>query len=85
MHEGDALGEEAREHAEAWADLEHDIGRIEQGEPFDHAEDVRIDEKVLPERLPRPDGHSPKTASALASICAVSVAGSTPRASARAR
>ena len=49
----DAVGEIAREHAEAGADLEHDVVRRELGEAADHAEDVLVDEEVLAELLLR--------------------------------
>ena len=75
----DAVGEVARQHAETRADLEHDVVRLELGEPADHAEDVLVDEEVLAERLLRRDGwHAhgrPNAAVALASICAASSAG----------
>ena len=64
----DALGEVAREDAEAGADLEHDVVRAEVGETADHAEDVLVDEEVLAELLLRRDPHSPNAAVALASI-----------------
>ena len=47
----DPVGEEAREDAEARADLEHDVVGLELGEPPDHAEDVVVDQEVLAERL----------------------------------
>ena len=53
MHMRDALGEEAREHAEPGPDLEHDVVSIELGEPLDHAQDVLVDQEVLAERLLR--------------------------------
>ena len=49
----DALGEVAREDAEARADLEHDVVGLEVGEAPDHAEDVLVDEEVLAELLLR--------------------------------
>ena len=55
----DAVGEETRQDAEARADLEHDVVGSECGEPFDHAEDVLVDEEVLAVRLFR-DGRSRK-------------------------
>ncbi len=42
---GDVLGE----HAEAAADLEHDVLTGQLGGAVDHAEDVGVDEEVLPE------------------------------------
>ena len=81
----DAVGKETRQDAEARADLEHDVVGSECGEPFDHAEDVLVGEEVLAVRPFRDDVHgSPKTVAALASICAASASGSSPRASARA-
>ena len=68
VHVGDPLGEKAGQDAEPRPDLEHDVGAVELGEPLDHAEDVLVDQEVLAERLPRRDAHSPKTASAFASI-----------------
>ena len=68
VHVGDTLGEEPGQHAEPRADLEHDIGLIQAGEPFDHAQDVLVDQEVLPQRLLRGHLHRPKTASAFATI-----------------
>jgi hypothetical protein len=83
VDEGDAAGEEAREDAEAGADLEDDVVRLERGEPLDHAQDVLVDEEVLAELLLRVDVHaSPNAASAFCSICVSSSAWSTPRISA---
>ena len=45
----------AREDAEPGTDLEHDVLRLELGEPTDHAEDVLVDEEVLAELLLRDD------------------------------
>ena len=80
----DALGEVAREGAEARADLEHDVVGLEIGEAADDAEDVLVDEEVLAEPLLRRDPHSPNAAVALASIRRASSAASSPRASASA-
>ena len=44
-----ALGEVLGEHAEAAADLEHDVLCAELGGVLDHTEDVGIDEEVLTE------------------------------------
>ena len=66
-----SLGQVTREHAEPWADLEHDIVLAELGEPLDHAQDVVVDQEVLPERLARPDAHNEKTRSAFATICSL--------------
>ncbi len=49
VHVGDALGEVLGEHAEAAADLEHDVAGVELGGAADHAEDVRVDQEVLAE------------------------------------
>ena len=79
------VGEVAREHADARPDLEHDVVGLQLGEPADHAEDVLVDEEVLPELLLRRDLTSPKHgASRCASICRPSSAASSPRASASA-
>ena len=62
VHVRRALGEVLAEHAEAAADLQHDVVGLEFGEPPDHVEDVRVDEKVLPELAVRPDAeltHAP--------------------------
>ncbi len=45
----DALGEVLGEHAEAAADLEHDVLGAKLGGALDHAEDVRVDQEVLAE------------------------------------
>ena len=81
----DPLGEEAREHAEARADLEHDVVGRELGEPLDHAEDVLVDQEVLAERLPRDDGHSAEDGGRVRVDLRRQRVGSTPRASASAR
>src|SRR5487761_237557 len=80
MHVADALGEIARQHSVSRADLEDDVLRSERGEPADDAEDVLVDEEVLPVFLL----HSPKYAAALASIRPSSSAASPPRACASA-
>ena len=75
----------ARQHAEPRPDLEHDVVRLELGQPPDHAEDVLVDEEVLAEALARSDAHSAEhPRSRCASICASSSAASTPRSSASA-
>jgi hypothetical protein len=53
VHMGDAVCEVASEHAETGPDLEHDVVRLEPGQPADHAEDVLVDEEVLAELLLR--------------------------------
>src|SRR4029079_252988 len=78
----DAVGEVPREDAEGRADLAHDVARPPLGCTVDHAEDVLVDEEMLPELLLRNDVHKEKAAVALASICAPSSATSSPRASA---
>ena len=45
----DALGKVLREHTQAAADLQHDVLRGQLGSAADHAEDVRVDQEVLPE------------------------------------
>ncbi len=85
MDVGGARREVLREDAEPGADLEHDVVRVELGEPADHAEDVRIGEEVLAELLLRADAHGSENArAAFASICASSPVCSSPRASASA-
>ena len=49
VHVRGARREARRQHAEAAADLEHDVVRTEVGEALDHPEDVGVDEKVLTE------------------------------------
>ena len=44
---GDALREVLAQHAEAAADLEHDVVRAELRGPRDHVEQVRVDQEVL--------------------------------------
>ena len=51
----DARGEVLGQHAEAAADLEHDVLRAELGRALDDAEDVRVDEEVLAEVALGPD------------------------------
>ena len=87
----DAVGEVDGQDAEPRADLEHDVGRVELGEPADYAEDVLVGEKVLSELplRPRAQGEgvateSAKAAVAFASIRTASSAASSPRTSARA-
>src|SRR5262245_9979468 len=80
----DAVGEEAREDAEARPDLQNNVRRLELGEALDHAEDVLVDEEVLAELLLGTDAHSPKQRAAFASICSASSASSALRARARA-
>ncbi len=49
VHVAHARREVLGEHAEATADLEHDVLRRELGGALDHAEDVRVDQEVLAE------------------------------------
>ena len=53
MDEPDPVGEVRGEDAEAGANLEDDVVRLQVGETADHAEDVVVDEEVLAELLPR--------------------------------
>ena len=85
VHGCDPVGQVGRQHAEAWADLEDDVGRRESGEPPDHAEEVHVDEKMLAEVPLRNDGHASENAvAAFASSLAESSATSTARSSASA-
>ena len=71
MHEPDALGEVAGEDTEAGADLEHDVVFLELRESADHAEDVFVDQEVLPQLAVRRDRQlhgSEKTEAAFAEI-----------------
>ena len=82
---GDPLGEEAREDAEARADLEHDVVRARASASRSITPRMfSSTRKCWPSLLLRDDGHSPKAAVAFASICAASSAASSPRASASA-
>ncbi len=79
----DPLGEIVGEDAEPGTDLEHDVVCVELGEAADDAEDVLVDEEVLPELSVRRDRElhgSEKAAVAFASICAASSSASPPRA-----
>ena len=81
-----AFGEVLREHAEAAADLEHDVVVGQLGGAADHVEDVRVDEEVLAEVAVRADAelahpsharlcglrHQPKSLAALAVTAASS-------------
>ena len=84
-----ALGEVLAQHAEAAADLEHDVLGRQLGGAADDVEDVRVDEEVLAELAVRPDAelahparigcgwelaHQPKSFAALASTAASSSA-----------
>ena len=86
-------GEVLGQHAEAAADLEHDVLRAELRRPVDDAEDVRVDEEVLAEVALGPDvelgepaqtrlGHHRSSAAAVASTAASSSSYAMPRRSA---
>ena len=49
VHARDSLGEVFGQDPQAGPDLEHDVVRVELGEPPDDAEDVVVDEEVLSE------------------------------------
>ncbi len=59
VHVAHARGEVLGEHAESAADLEHDVPGLELGGPLDHAEDVRVDQEVLPELAVRSHAEAP--------------------------
>ena len=83
MHPSDPLGEIVGEDAEPGTDLEHDVVGAELGQAADDAEDVLVDEEVLPEVSVRRDRElhgSENAAVAFASICAASSSASPPRA-----
>ena len=95
-----ALGEVLRQHAEAAADLEHDVVGAQLRRPRDHAEQVRVDQEVLPQvahgadaeglqaaqaRLRRELAHQPNRRAAFASTACSSSAYSMPRRSAMKR
>src|SRR5262245_10887225 len=83
----DAIGEEGRQRAEPGPDLQYDVRRTELRKPFDHPEDVRVDEKVLAESVLGNDGlrhGSENRRLALASIFASRSSGAPPRAAASA-
>ena len=82
-----ALGEVLGEHAEAAADLEHDVVGAELRRARDHLEQVRVDQEVLAEvavradperlhaaqaRLRRELAHQPNSRAAFASTAASS-------------
>ena len=79
---GDPRRQVLAQHAEAAADLEHDVRAIELRGAVDHAEDVVVDQEVLAELAVGPDpvcaqapqaglarlvGHHPKTRAAFCS------------------
>ena len=51
----DARGQVLGQDAEAAADLEHDVARVERGGARDHVEDVRVDQEVLAQLALRAD------------------------------
>ena len=55
MHVARERREVLGQHAETAADLQHDVLGPELGGPVDDAEDVRVDEEVLPEVALGPD------------------------------
>ena len=59
VHVRDAFGEEARQHSESRADLQHNVVGPELGQALDHAQDVLVDEKVLAQVLARCDVRFP--------------------------
>src|SRR5207248_11331373 len=65
----DGLGQVARQDTEPGADLEHHVARVELRETADHAQDVRVDQKVLAQALARCDRHRPNTRVAFVWIC----------------
>ena len=85
VHSTNPVCEVLGEDAEARADLQHDVLLPELGEPADHAEDVLVDEEVLPKLLLRADAHeSANAADAFASIRRPSSSASSARVSASA-
>ena len=85
VHVRGAFGEVLAEHAEAAADLEHDVVLGQLRGAADHVEDVRVDEEVLAQLAVRPDAellhpadarltHQPKSFLPLASTAASSSA-----------
>ena len=100
VHVRAAPGEARRERADARADLERDVVGRERRQPLDHAEQVVVDEEVLPELAIGPQAElgqpgerdlarrahgRAKTRAAFASTCAASSPASTPRIAATAR
>ena len=100
MHVVGTACEVLREHAEAAADLEHDVGGLERGGAADHVEQVRVDQEVLAElpvgadaeltqaaqaRLDREVAHQRSSRAALASTAASSSSYAIPRRSATKR
>ncbi len=64
VHVRDPLGEVLGEHAQAAADLQHDILVPQLGGALDHAEDVRVDQEVLPQLAVGADPELPHPAQA---------------------
>ncbi len=100
VHVGGPVGEVLGEHAEAAADLEHDVGGLERGGAADDVEQVRVDQEVLAElaawadaelaqaaqaRLDRGVAHQPSSRAAFASTAASSSSYAIPRRSATKR
>ena len=100
VHVGGAVGEVLGEHAEAAADLEHDVARLQRRGSADDVEQVRVDQEVLAEvavgtdaelaqaaqaRLDREVAHQPSSRAALASTAASSSSYAIPRRSATKR
>ena len=82
VHARDSLGEVFGQNPQAGPDLEHDVVRVELGEPPDDAEDVVVDEEVLSELAVGCDRKlhgSENAAAAFPVICAPRSAASTPR------
>jgi hypothetical protein len=57
-----ARREELRQDAEAAADLQHDVARLELGGVADQAQDVVVDQEVLAELAIRAHAESAQTA-----------------------
>ena len=94
VHVGAVPGEVRRERADAGADLERHVVGAQSRQPLDHAEQVVVDQEVLPEILVGPQAElgqpgerdlarrvhgRAKTRAAFASTCAASSPAATPR------
>ena len=55
VHVLGVVGEVLRQHAEAAADLEHDVVLVQLRGATDHVEDVRVDQEVLAQLAVGPD------------------------------
>ena len=64
VHVARTLGEVLGEHAEAAADLEHDVLGAELGGARDHLEQVGVDQEVLAQLAVRADPERPHAAQA---------------------